>query len=285
MKRAAKLGLPVAVHAESETLTKQLSQQKLSAGLTSIRDYLDSRPISAEVDAIRRAVDMAGETGCALHIVHVSSAAGIATITEGKKRGVNVTAETCPHYLTLTDEDVEKIGALAKCAPPLRAEAERLLLLDKVRKGEIDTIGSDHSPSPPAMKKDSNFFKVWGGISGVQHTLLLLLTALSSERKNIVAQDLIRVTKLLSANVAERFRLPPTKGRLSVGADADFALVDLERTTEVQNNTLFYRHQQTPYAGLSLNGVVRRTFLRGQTVYQDGKIVAKPAGHLVKPVR
>ena len=119
MKRAAALKLPVAVHAESETMTSALAQERIAANKTSIRDYLDSRPIAAELEAICRAVDLAGETGCALHVVHVSSSAGIQLITEAKARGVNVSAETCPHYLTLTEDDLETLGAVAKCAPPL----------------------------------------------------------------------------------------------------------------------------------------------------------------------
>lgn len=277
MKRAAKLKLPVAVHAESETMTSALAQEKMRAGKTSIRDYLDSRPIAAELEAIRRAVDYAGETGCALHVVHVSSAAGLELIVEAKRLGADVSAETCPHYLTLTEDDMERLGAVAKCAPPLRSADEQEKLWARVMAGDVDTIGSDHSPSPPGMKTDANFFKVWGGISGVQHTLPLLLphygTALS------------HLSSLLSRNVATRFALPATKGRIETGCDADLALVDLHAEFEVKLDELFYRHRQTPYAGRKLRGLVVRTLLRGRTIFHDGKIVATPAGRLIKPRR
>lgn len=284
MRQAAKWNLPVAVHAESETLTSKLAKQKISEGKTSVRDYLDSRPIEAEVEAIRRAIDLAGETGCALHVVHVSSAEGVAIIAEAKGRNVNVSCETCPHYLTLTESDMERIGALAKCAPPLRSTEEQEKLWQRLLAGDIDTIGSDHSPSPPEMKTDVNFFKVWGGISGVQHALPLLLSnaergAGSAEKyKSLVA-------RLLSSNVARRFNLPKTKGAIAVSGDADLALVNLDEEFEVRTNDLFYRHKQTPYAGRKLRGKVVRTLLRGQTIFHQGKIVAKPAGRLVKPLR
>jgi allantoinase len=280
MKRAARLGLPVAVHAESEVLTHRLAQERLDQGRTSIRDFLESRPLEAELDAIRRAVDLAGETGCALQVVHVSSGAGIQLITEARGRGVNVTGETCPHYLTLTEEDMMRIGATAKCAPPLRSDAERQGLWRQLLAGNVSNVGSDHSPSPPEMKQGADFFKVWGGISGVQHTLPLLLTGLAAEGE----RGLALAASLLSSRVAARFKLPAAKGRVAPGADADLALVDLGREFEVRAEDLFYRHRQTPYLGRKLRGTVVRTLLRGRTVFENGRIVSKPFGRLIKPV-
>jgi allantoinase len=281
MKRAARLKLPVAVHAESETMTDALAQEKMRAGKTSIRDYLDSRPIAAELEAVRRAIDYAGETGCALHVVHVSSAAGLELIAEAKRRGADVSAETCPHYLALTEDDLERLGAVAKCAPPLRSADEQQKLWARVLAGDVDTIGSDHSPSPPSMKTDTNFFKVWGGISGVQHTLSLLLIEGHFQR----GAALIQIARWLSRNVATRFALPTTKGQITVGADADLALVDMRGEFEVKLDGLLYRHRQTPYAGRDLRGRVTRTLLRGRTIFHGGKIVATPAGRLIKPRR
>jgi allantoinase len=281
MKRAAKLKLPVAVHAESESLTKKLAAEKIAAGKISVRDYLDSRPIAAELDAIRRAIDLAGETGCALHIVHVSSGAGVVLIAAAKKSGVDVSCETCPHYLTLTEDDMEKLGAAAKCAPPLRSHSEQTKLWEHLLAGNVTTIGSDHSPSPPEMKTDKNFFKVWGGISGVQHTLPLLFTEGHMNR----GAALLLIAKLTSFNVAKRFNLPKTKGQIEIGADADFALVDLKQSFSVRAEDLFYRHRQSPYVGRALTGRGVQTILRGQTVFKDGKIVSPPVGRLVKPQR
>jgi len=279
MKRAAQLEKIVAVHAESETRTRELTEQFLRSGNTSIRDYLDSRPIDAELDAIERAVSLAGETGCALHVVHVSCGAGIALIASARKAGVDVTCETCPHYLVLTEDDLLELGAIAKCAPPLRAKPAQDALWEYIRAGQVNTVGSDHSPSPPEMKQDQNFFKAWGGISGVQHMLTLLLA--EGQMKRDIALPLI--SRLVSFNVAERFNLPRTKGRLEVGADADLALVDLRMAFPVNRDELLYRHPQSPYLDRVLSGKVIQTILRGQTIFKDGKIVSEANGQFVRP--
>ncbi len=277
MNRAASLGSIVAVHAESAAITARLAQESLALGRTSIRDYLDSRPIHAELDAIAQALDLAGETRCPLHIVHVSCGAGLALIASAQSMGVDVTCETCPHYLALTEEDMVRLGGVAKCAPPLRPKLAQDGLWQYLQTGQIRTIGSDHSPSTPDMKAGPNFFKIWGGISGIQHTLPLLLT--EGHVKRGLALPLI--SSLVSFNVSARFRLPPAKGRLLPGADADLALVDLNQQFNVHADGLFYRHRHSPYLGRKLTGKVVRTILRGQTVFQDGQIVSKPMGLVI----
>ncbi len=265
MRRAAALRLPVAVHAELDC-----DLPRRGAG---VADYLASRPIESECEAIRCAVDLAGEAGCALHVVHVSSGRGAALVVEGRARGVDVTAETCPHYLVFTDEDMERLGAVAKCAPPLRADRERAALLDHVRAGRIDTIGSDHSPSPWHMKAHENFFDVWGGISGVQHLLPVLLDA---------GLDVGLVARLTAEQVARRFRLD-SKGRIAVGYDADLTLVAMDDPHDVSSDSLFYRHGVSPYVGRRLKARVRLTLVGGRTVFCDGRITTGGGGRLLKP--
>ena len=278
MKRCAALGKIVAVHAESDTITARLAAKALAEDKISVRDYLDSRPIHAELEAIQRAIQFAGETKCSLHIVHVSIGAGVALIASARSQGADVTCETCPHYLVLTEADAEKIGALAKCAPPLRTQSAQDVLWRYLEAGHVNTIGSDHSPSPPNMKRNYNFFKVWGGISGVQHTLSLMLTEGRINR----GIALKAISDLLSANVASRF-LFPNKGKIAPGFDADFALVDLKQTFAVAKEDLLYRHPQSPYIGRALTGRVVQTILRGRTIYKDGKIIATGGGKLIKP--
>ncbi len=280
MRRAAALNLPVAVHAESEILIERLWLTALKQGGSTVRDYLDSRPIQAELEAIGLAIDLAATTGCRLHVVHVSSAAGVGLISAARGRGVDVTCETCPHYLALTDEDAVLLGPSAKCAPPLRSALEQKALWQELLEGRICTVGSDHSPSPPTLKQSPNFFRVWGGISGAQHLLPLTLTLAHFDR----GAALPLLARLLSANVAQRFSLPPHKGTIAVGCDANLALVKLGDTHEIRAADLFYRHRQSPYLGRRLRAQVQQTLLRGQTVFKEGRVVGKPSGRLVRPV-
>ncbi len=274
MREAARLGLPVAVHAESEELTGRLTAEARAAGKTGVRDYLDTRPILAEVDAIRRAVLFAAEAGCQLHVVHVSSAAGMAAVTAG---GGAVTGETCAHYLALNDADVERMGAPAKCAPPLRSAAEVARLWDEVSAGRVTLVSSDHSPAPASMKTSADFFAVWGGIAGVQSTRAVLLTHEPHLPLNVVA-------RLTAGGPADRFELVG-KGRVEPTYDADLSLVDLGATTELRVDDLLDRHKLSPYVGMRFRGRVRRTILRGQTMFHDGKLVGRPIGRLIKPAR
>ncbi len=276
MRIAAARGLPVAVHAEDEAQVGSRAAAAREAGRTSARDYLDSRPVEAETEAISRAIAIAAQTGCRLHVVHTSSAQGARLIREAAAAArADVSCETCPHYLFFTDSDVVRLGARAKCSPPLRPAPERDRLLALVAEGQVDTIGSDHSPAPLSMKESASFFDAWGGISGVQSTLRVLVT---------LPLELPLVARLTSDNVARRFGLPG-KGGLRVGADADCVLVDLSDRSIVSAEELFDRHRLSPYAGQALRGRVRRTLLRGRTIFQDGALAGEPQGRFLRPAR
>ncbi|HEX2104830.1 MAG TPA: allantoinase AllB [Solirubrobacteraceae bacterium] len=276
MRAAAAVRLPVAVHAESEAITSALAARARAAGRTGVRDYLSSRPAIAEIEAIGRALLLAEETGCALHVVHVSTGRGVALVAEARARGVDATCETCPHYLVLDEDDAERLGAVAKCAPPLREAAERDALWAAL--GDVAFVASDHSPAPAELKAGDDFFAVWGGISGAQSLLGLVLDAGHHDR----GLPLERLAELCAAGAARRLRLPG-KGRLEPGADADLVLVDLDGRTAIEPDTLHYRHRHTPYAGRALRGRVARTIVRGTTVVADGRVVGAPAGRLVIP--
>jgi allantoinase len=262
MERAASLGLPVAVHAEDPASLR-------TPDGTDWRAFVASRPVEAELNAIGTAIALAEETGCALHVVHVSSARGVALVAAAARRGVDITCETCPHYLTLTEDDLDVLGTRAKCAPPLRSQAERDALWDSL--DDVAFIASDHSPCPPAMK-EGGFTAAWGGIAGCQTLLPLLL---DSQRL-----DLPAIAALTAANPARRLNLP--KGELRVGADADLVLVARD---DVHAPAPHDRHGLSPFAGRALRGRVARTILRGTTVFHDGRIVAEPLGRLLTPTK
>jgi allantoinase len=278
MQRAVAIGLPVAVHAENDALTSALASRAIAAGQTGARDYLASRPAIAEIEAIARAVLFAEETGCALHVVHVSTGSGIAQIAAARARGVDVTAETCPHYLVFDEDDLERLGAVAKCAPPLRPRCEVDRLWQTLAQGDIQIVASDHSPAPPNMKTGDDLFRIWGGISGCQTLLMALLSAGHIERQ-IPLQTL---TSVLADGPASRFRMA-AKGRIAPGYHADLVLVELRDSFTLHDDDLHYRHKHSAFAGMTFASRPRRTILRGQTVAIDGAIVGTPCGRLVTP--
>ena len=282
MKRAAKLGMLVAVHAEDDALAAKLTVEQKASGRTDARAYLASRPIEVELIAIRQALEFAGETGCALHIVHVSSPEGIALIDDARAQRVDVTAETCPHYLLLNEKDVVRLGAIAKCAPPLRDEKRRVALWAELRAGRIQTIGSDHSPSLPEMKDSANLFAVWGGIAGCQHGFELLFSEASSAGK--LEKDLPILAGVLARNVARRFRIEDRKGLLAVGRDADFSLLQFGDERKIEADELWSRHRISAYVGQTSRARVTHTYVRGNAVWADGRLTNLPQpGQFLRP--
>ncbi len=264
MEIAARVRLPVAVHAE-DPLVIQKHQLAHPPASTDMRAWLDSRPIEGELSAIRIALELAGETDCDLHIVHVTCPEGIDLVTAAKKRGVRVTVETCPHYLLLDDEMAIAIGPAAKCAPPIRSRETIAALWQKLLTGEIDTLGSDHSPAPPSLKQGTDIFAMWGGIAGIQHALPLLL----SHHQGYIPQ--------LSSNVARRFSLPQ-KGSLSPGHDADFIILK-EKPFTIATDQLLTRHPISPYLGMTSAYTIAGTWLRGQ------KVTPETCGKFLSPQR
>ena len=271
MKEIASLGSLLAVHAESTVMCEQLAQEKISQGKVTARDYVESRPIISEIEAVRRILSYAELTGCKLHIVHASSRKVVEVVNDAKQRGVDITVETCPHYLTLTVNDLEKQGAIAKCAPPLRDQDEVEDLWTAVANGEINVIASDHSPAPASMKViTDNIFEGWGGISGAQSTLNIMLTE-GHFKRNLPLEKIVELT---ATNPAKIFGLS-TKGTIAVDYDADLTLVDLNESFELKKEDLFYRHQHSPYVGMTFKGKVKTTIVGGKVVFENGQPMEK----------
>ncbi len=278
MKRAASFPSLVAVHAENNSITKIRALQAVAERRSSARDYLASRPVIAELEAINRAILFAADTRCALHIVHVSTGRGVRLVAEARSRGIDVSCETCPHYLLFREEDLERLGAVAKCAPPLRPQEDVEQLWSCLAAGLIDMVSSDHSPGLPAMKRGDNFFSVWGGISGCQ-TMFPALISEGVEKEKVTMPLLSALT---SQNPARRFGVFPNKGSLEPGADADLTLINLYSSSILSAEKLFYRHQHSPFVGRKFDCTVVRTVIRGTTVYLNGKIVSAPKAKLVR---
>ncbi len=281
MEIAAGLDLPVLLHAESAPVLAAIS-----AGSTgtapggagrgtgsgsrggAIRQFLDSRPVLAELEAINRALLYAEETGCRVHVVHISTRRGVELVRRAVAAGrVDATAETCPHYLFFGDRDLEAIGPRAKCAPPLREEAIRREQVEALLAGEIDIVGSDHSPAPPELKDREEFSQAWGGIPGVQTTLRTLLTLKIPPE---------RIATVVARNPAERFGLPG-KGLIAPGYDADLALVDIRAEATLTREELRDRHGLSPYVGRRLAGRIHAVFLRGREIDES------PRGRFIRP--
>lgn len=278
MAQVAKMGSLVAVHAEDEEMTQRLTADLRAAGRRDRRAWGESRPIIAELSAIRSAIAMAERTGVRLHVVHISSAASVDLVWAAKRRGVPVTAETCPHYLVFSENDLERLGPVAKCAPPLRAPTEVEALWERVLDGAVDVIASDHSPSlwEEKVAGDADIFEAWGGISGLQSTLPALLVE-GVEKRGLKLTDLVRMT---SSNPARIFGLGGRKGDLSPGHDADLVLVDPQRQATLAPEDLFYRNRHSAYVGSAMHGMVTRTMLRGLTIFAEGQIMVEAPGGL-----
>lgn len=279
--KAQTLGTLVGVHAENEWVTRHLAAQLPAAGRLDRYAWGEARPPVVELEAIRRALFWAEATGGRLHVVHVSIAEGIHAIATAKTHGVAVTAETCPHYLLFDENDFDRIGPAAKCAPPLRARRAVEALWQCVLTGQVDTIASDHSPCLWEEKErgQQDVWAAWGGVSGLQTLLPALLTE-GVHRRGLAPSALVRMA---AANPARIFGLYPQKGSLLPGSDADLVVVDPAREWTLSASQLFYKNQHSAFEGYSFRGRVEQTWVRGAAVYRAGEIVASPgSGQLLR---
>ena len=267
MKRIAELDSILLVHAEDPS---RLSDPKG----TTARDFLESRPWEAELSAVHNAIAWAREAGCRLHIVHVSWVPSAALIQVARENGAEVSGETCPHYLLYSEDDLERLGGLGKCAPPFRTAGSLEAMWTSLADGWLQMVVSDHSPSTLELKQGENFLRIWGGISGCQSTRQLLLGQNRLDLKLIAA--------LTSTNVAQRFGLKH-KGDVAPGFDADLWLVDLSHTDVLRRADLLYRNPFSAHEGQTIRGRTVRTLVRGQTVFAEGGTVRAPAARLLKP--
>jgi allantoinase len=244
--------------------------------------YLASRPETAETEAVALVIRLAEEFGTRVHIVHVSSEKTLPLISAARASGVQITCETCPHYLFFSAEEIPDAATELKCAPPIRSARTRDALWKTLIDGDIALVASDHSPCPPAMKELQlgDFFQAWGGIASLQ----LGLPAMWHEaRRRGVSIE--RLSEWMSAAPARLAGLSGSKGRLASGFDADIVIWNPDIPVAVDEIPLYHRHPLTPYHGRTLTGLVRATYVGGKQVYVDGRVATEAHGRLLNDVR
>lgn len=270
----AKSGGLLGVHCEDASLIAG------RAGMHELRGYDDLlavRPAEAEAAAIALGLEFARSTGCRFHIVHLTSARGAELVRAAQRDGVDVSAETCPHYLTLTDADYARLGTRMKIFPPIRRAADRNALWDAVADGTICSLGSDHAPHTHDEMSRSLAERP-AGFPGVQTLAPLALDAMSDGR---ITPE--RVAWLLAEGTARRFGVYPRKGSLVTGTDADLTIVDPSGSVNVSEGWLRSRHPASPWLGAQLRGRPTATIVRGRPVMRDGVVDETPAGRFVRP--
>jgi allantoinase len=263
------------LHAESDALLRSGLATMQESGRIDPMAHHESRPPIVEVEAVHRAIFFAEATGGWVHIVHLSTPGAAELVKQAKARGARVTAETCPQYLALDHEDLARLAGYAKCAPAIRDRAEVEGLWAYLDDGTIDCITSDHCGYTIESKERGreNIWDAPNGLSGVQ---TLLPVTISEARARGYSWP--RIAELTASAPARLWHLAPRKGTIQVGADADLAFVDPERSWTVTNDDLLHSHQWTPFAGRELQGRVVRTMLRGTTIYDDAHPNRVPVG-------
>lgn len=260
----------IGFHAENEFVTRHLMQQMQKQGRVDRASWQQSRPSYTELEAIKRVCFWVGVTKGNGYVVHVSIPEGLQQIATAKAEGLNINAEVTPHHLFFTDDDFQRLGPVAKCAPPLRPGPTVEQMWECVLSGMVDTIGSDHSPCPWEDKAAGiqDIWKAWGGITGIQ-TLLPVMLSEGVNRRNMSLSLLVR---LVSSNPAKRFGLYPRKGAIQVGSEADLTVVDLDKEWALKPEHLFSKNPHSPYVDYSFRGCVEETYVRGHNVYADGQV-------------
>ena len=267
--------LPLLVHAELPGPIERATERLPGAAWTCYSTYLRSRPDEAELTAIQLMLSLCREYGFRLHIVHLATAQALEMLKAARTEGLPLSVETCPHYLHLEAETIANGATQCKCAPPIRSRANREHLWQGLKDGVIDLVATDHSPCPPAMKltDEGDFQKAWGGIASLSMALPVMW--IEAKRRGFALTDLARWMAEQPARLAG---CDARKGRIAAGYDADLVVFEPEAEFTVSEDRLHHRHPVSPYSGETLRGLVKRTYLRGTLVYQDGKFPGEAAG-------
>ena len=274
MPALAAAGLPLLAHAELE---RDDVDEAVLATLppTTYARWHRARPRAWEDAAIALLVSLCRETGCPVHIVHLSSATALPILRAARAEGLPITVETCPHYLGLVAEEVPDGATAFKCAPPIRDAANREALWEGLADGTIDLVVTDHSPCTPGLKhpEEGDFVHAWGGIASLQVGLSAVWTEASRRGFGIE-----RLAEWMSAAPARLAGLADHKGAIAPGMDADLVAWDPDAESTLDPSALYHRHKVSPWCGRTLRGAVRATWLRGRIVAEDGRVLGGPTG-------
>ena len=271
LPRIAETGLVVGFHAENDVIIESLISRFKSEGKTYPKAHCETRPPVSETTAVVKLLEFAYWTGVKLHIYHVSHPRCLELVDWYRRQGVDVTAETCPHYLVLHEDDMDTHKAFSKINPPIRNKAALEAMWQALQKGLIDFIASDHAPWPLERKQNPNIFENGSGAPGLEAILPLMYSEAVVKR----GFDAVKLAQYLAQQPAKRFKLAPRKGAISVGADADFAVLDPNRQWTFQASTSRSSARWSPYDGMEIQGQVTRSILRGRLIYEDDKLLAQ----------
>ncbi len=266
----AKYNLPLLIHCE---MYDEEVNNDFDNHATSYQHYLASRPKKWENDAIKMMIDLCRKHQCKIHIVHVSSAEALEMIANAKQEGLPITAETCTQYVYFNAENIPNAKTIYKCAPPIREKENNERLKQALLNGTLDFISTDHSPAPASLKEieTGNLKKAWGGIAGIQFLLNGSWTAL----KNMMSVE--EFIPLVTSKPAQ-FLNTDNKGKIKIGADADFVIWNPNESKLVEEKDIYFKHKTSPYIGESLYGIVLETIVNGETVFQNNQIKQKNKG-------
>jgi len=273
----AKMGIPVAVHAEDKKILETKRREMEKAGLKDLEAYVKAHPPEAEAQAVERIAQLAKKSGIQVHFCHVSSAIGLNSLLKAKKAGLSVTCEVTPHHLLLSFEHLKRCGTLALADPPLRTTEDVTALWNALKQGSIDAVASDHAPHTIEEKKTESVWDAKPGIAGLETTLPLLLTQVNEGR--LTMADLVKLT---SEKPAEIFSLR-NRGSLEEGKWADIVVVDINRKYKIDSSKFYSKAKYSPFDGWRVKGKPVKTFVNGQLAMDEGDIVAKPGtGRIVR---
>ena len=267
-ENVAPTGKRISLHAETASIMSRREARLRAAGRTDPLAHIAARPAVVAVEAVSRAAVLAEWTGARIHILHISSAAELRPLAEAKARGVDITGETCPHYLFLSTDDYARFGGVIRINPPVREADNQGPLWQALVSGTIDLIATDHAPHTPQEKTRPDIFTVDCGFPGVETQMPLMLSALAPRGASIC--DYVRWS---AANPARIWGLAPRKGRVEIGADADLALVDLARELILDDATLQSRSKISPWHGRKIRGLPIHTLVRGRFIMRDRALV------------